>query len=67
MAALALKAPVMDASFAMSQNSALVLYDSLVPKVEQHAYATWVKCKSCKLLRQKKGLDDLMLNQKQLA
>ena len=52
--ALALRAPVYEASFAMSNRSALKLYDCLVPKVKELS----LFCDRCKDKRDKAGLQD---------
>ncbi len=56
------KAPAMEASFAMSENSSLKLYNCLMPFVREHEYATWIKCRMCKKKREEEGHRDLMIS-----
>lgn len=39
----------MEAVYAFSEQNSLKLYDCLVPKMYENAYATGLKCNTCKL------------------
>lgn len=67
MAKLALKAPVMEASFEISEKSPLVLYDCLIPKIKEHEYEVYLKCHACKEKRQLLGIIDPTVQAKQLT
>ena len=60
------KAPAMEASFAMSEISALKLYNCLMPMVREHEYATWIKCRMCKKKREQEGHRDLMISMEEM-
>ena len=42
----------MEAAFCMQDEHPLRLYDSLVPKIYDHAYSNGLKCKDCQKIRE---------------
>ncbi len=37
-----------------------------MPKVREHEYATWIKCRLCKEKREEEGHKDLMISKEQM-
>ena len=53
-----LRAPAMEASYALMEETPFKLYDSLFPRQQTYEYERGLQCKWCKEVREKAGHKD---------
>lgn len=51
----------------MSEENSLRLYNCMVPRIQEHAYATGLKCEQCKIKREQNGVRDLPMTVQQMT
>lgn len=64
--AYAQKAPTVEAAYALHEQSALKLYDCLLPKIRQHAQSIGIYCETCKDKNRDAGIVQMAVSIDQL-